>query len=188
MFTAKSLTGGDLVEGTEVYPVFQDDGVIYLDKEPCYLDSIRMPAERNHAAALLHRVRAQRDAERKWREAWKASSDLLSVERAQLRKQLAAKETKLELTALALETTKQMYEATRAELTQADAARVVAEQVAEREHARAEREAATCEDWRVMLENVLLYAPTPADPFSLYSVWHGKARRLLAAHKAQERA
>lgn len=152
-------------------------------------------ATRNHAAALLRRVRAQRDAERKWREAWKAGSDLLSMERAQLRKQLAAKETKLELTALALETTKQMYEAARAELAQADAARVVALQVAEAAQKRAEAAQSQADELRNELrevyeifDNALRYAPTPAYHMTLYSVWHAKARRLLAAHKATERA
>lgn len=128
---------------------------------------------RNHAAALLHRVRTQRDAERKSAEKfdalrWKAE------ERTE-RERASATQTMRD------------YREIRAELAQADAARVVALQVAEAAQKRAEAAQAQAEELRELVE-AFVHADTVSYNYGKMQQVVAKARRLLAAHKAQERA
>lgn len=125
------------------------------DSGTCTCDLDMYEATRSHAAALLRKARAQRDAERK-------------------QKQIARRMAN---------SNAEFATAWRKDAEQADAARLAALEVAEREHARAEAAQAQADELRAMLENVLLYAPTPDSGLSLYSVYRDKARRLLAAHK-----
>lgn len=121
---------------------------------------------RDHAAALLHKARAQRDAEAERVQTWIHAATVANERRHETETQLA----------------------------EADAATQAALEVAEREHARAEELRNELREVYEILDNVMRYAPTPAYHMTLYSVWHGKARkmlaarRLLAANKEQERA
>lgn len=146
------------------------------EKEKLRTDFARRKWSRNHAAALLRKVRAQRDAAEKERvrfeasrEFWRKSSATHGAEIEQLRAQLAATEDR--------------SAGWCRQSTEADAATQAALQVAEREHARAEAANKEADEVLNLLMD-LMRSTNVASNYGETQRTREKVQRWLVAHDA----